>query len=302
MAGACYDLHYMCRIALGAALLRRRLFRLFIGVFARGRSLFGSFCAGTAPTRTGVHRDGLLSGALFAFNTPLLTRTAHLQAVHIYWLPLAFLAFQRLLTYRRARDAAWLGLCLIGAGLTSGTSWFSWRLRSASPRWCAHRISWGVRASGFCCGLRLRLAAVATVALLTLLVVLRPYVEAGYRRPPVAEAAEMTTALSSYLSSAAIVHYRSWSSGYFHTAPGILFPGVITLVLAGVAVCCRRCTAPRGTRRMLLAASVSSFPSARTHRSTPGHTRRFRHCKGFARFIASGSWWFSLSPRWPASA
>ena len=40
---------------LGAALLRRRLFRLFIGVFARRRSLFGSFCAGiaprTAPTR-----------------------------------------------------------------------------------------------------------------------------------------------------------------------------------------------------------------------------------------------------------
>ena len=33
---------------MGAALLRRRLFRLFIGVFARGRSLFGSFCAGPA--------------------------------------------------------------------------------------------------------------------------------------------------------------------------------------------------------------------------------------------------------------
>ena len=37
------------RSEMGAALLRRRLFRLFIGVFARGRSLFGSFCAGTAP-------------------------------------------------------------------------------------------------------------------------------------------------------------------------------------------------------------------------------------------------------------
>ena len=35
----------------GAALLRRGLFRLFIGVRARGRSLFGSLCAGTAPTR-----------------------------------------------------------------------------------------------------------------------------------------------------------------------------------------------------------------------------------------------------------
>ena len=43
---------------LGAALLRRRLFRLFIGVFARGRSLFGSFCAGTAPRTapTGLFR------------------------------------------------------------------------------------------------------------------------------------------------------------------------------------------------------------------------------------------------------
>ena len=37
------------QLELGAALLRRRLFRLFIGVFARRRSLFGSFCAGTAP-------------------------------------------------------------------------------------------------------------------------------------------------------------------------------------------------------------------------------------------------------------
>ena len=33
----------------GVALLRRWLFRLFIGFFARGRTLFGSFCAGTAP-------------------------------------------------------------------------------------------------------------------------------------------------------------------------------------------------------------------------------------------------------------
>ena len=43
---------------LGAALLRRRLFHLFMGVFARGRSLFGSFCAGTAPRTapTGLFR------------------------------------------------------------------------------------------------------------------------------------------------------------------------------------------------------------------------------------------------------
>ena len=40
---------------MGVALLRRPFFRLFIGIFARGRFLFCSFCAGTelrtAPTR-----------------------------------------------------------------------------------------------------------------------------------------------------------------------------------------------------------------------------------------------------------
>ena len=35
--------------ATGVALLRRWLFRLFIGFFARGRTFFGSFCAATAP-------------------------------------------------------------------------------------------------------------------------------------------------------------------------------------------------------------------------------------------------------------
>ena len=43
------------RISRGVALLRRPFFRLFIGIFARGRFLFCSFCAGTelrtAPTR-----------------------------------------------------------------------------------------------------------------------------------------------------------------------------------------------------------------------------------------------------------
>ena len=48
----------MSTFEMGAALLRRRLFHLFMGVFARGRSLFGSFCAGTAPRTapTGLFR------------------------------------------------------------------------------------------------------------------------------------------------------------------------------------------------------------------------------------------------------
>ena len=66
------------------------------------------------------HHASLLSGAPFAFSTLFLTRVAHLQALHAYWLPLALLCFHRLLTQRRNMDAGWLALCVIGAVLTSG--------------------------------------------------------------------------------------------------------------------------------------------------------------------------------------
>ena len=198
---------------------------------------------------TGDHRAGLLAGALFSFSTVLLTRVAHLQAVHAYWLPLAFLAFHGVVTRRRAMDAVGLGACVVGAALTSGylVVFVTFALGAAAL----------ARAPAFCGrdGVRrlLQLGVAAAVSLLTLLVVLRPYLDLAYSRPPVLEAAELSTALSSYLASAAIVHYETWSNGYFHGAPGALFPGVVTLVLAAVAIGRRRRVVPRGTRRMLLA-------------------------------------------------
>ena len=206
-------------------------------------------------TWTGDRRAGLLAGALFAFSTVFLTRVAHLQALHAYWLPLAFLAFHRLLTQRRARDAAWLGSCVLGAALTSGylVVFVCFALGAAAlARAREFRGRDGVR-------LLLRLAAAAAVTLAVLFVVLRPYVRAGHQRPPAVEAAELATALSSYLASSAKLHYESWSGSYYHSAPGTLFPGVVTLALAGVAVLRRRSAAPRGTRRMLVAVAGAGF-------------------------------------------
>ena len=201
---------------------------------------------------TGDFRAGLLSGALFAFTTALLTRSAHIQGIHIYWLPLAFLAFQRLTEHRRPRDAAWLGLCVIGAALTSGylvVFVFFALCAAALARANAFRGHQGARLLQ-----QLGLAAVGTIAIL--LVVLWPYLQAGHERPPVAEAADLATALGSYLASGAVFHYESWSADYNRSSPGTLFPGVVTLVLATVAVCQRRRMAPLGARRMLLAAAA----------------------------------------------
>ena len=52
---------------------------------------------------SGDHWAGLLAGALLAYSTPMLTRLPHLQALHIYSLPLACLALDRLLVRRRWR-------------------------------------------------------------------------------------------------------------------------------------------------------------------------------------------------------
>ena len=200
-------------------------------------------------TWTGDHRAGLLSGALFAFSSVFLTRVAHLQALHAYWLPLALIAFHRLMMHRRTRDAAWLGLCVLGAALTSGYLVVFVFFALAAAAAVRAREFWlrdGVR-------LVLRLGAVAAVTLVVLLVVLHPYMQVPYQRPPVAEATEIATAFSSYLSSAARLHYETWSADYYHSAPGTLFPGVVTLVLACAALLRRRSTAPRGVRRMLMA-------------------------------------------------
>src|SRR6187549_47271 len=47
-------------------------------------------------TWTGSFLAGLAAGSLFAFNTHTLTRFAHVQGLHIYGLPLALLAIDRL--------------------------------------------------------------------------------------------------------------------------------------------------------------------------------------------------------------
>ena len=201
------------------------------------------------------HYAGLLSGALFAFSTVFLTRVAHLQALHAYWLPLALLSFHRLLTRRRTMDAGWLALCVIGAALTSGylVVFVAFALGAAALARGREFLRRGA------VGLLVRLSAAAAITLAVLLVLMSPYVQAGYQRPPVAEAGDLTTALSSYLSSATRLHYETWSGNFYRSAPGTLFPGVVVLALAAVALLRRESVAARGTRRILVAVAVAGF-------------------------------------------
>jgi hypothetical protein len=83
--------------------------------------VLGGWAMTTVITRwTGNWLAGLVSGSLLAFNAHTMSRLTHVQALHNYYLPLALLACDNVLTLRRWRDAAATGGLLALQGLTSG--------------------------------------------------------------------------------------------------------------------------------------------------------------------------------------
>ena len=69
---------------------------------------------------TGDRAAGLVTGSLFAFNTHMLTRMAHVQGIHAWGLPLALLAADRIVVHGRWRDAIWLAVWMAAMAGTSG--------------------------------------------------------------------------------------------------------------------------------------------------------------------------------------
>lgn len=195
---------------------------------------------------TGDPWAGLLAGAVVAFSTALLTRIPHLQILHLYPLPLALLALDRLLRHGRTRHAVWLAACVAGAALTSGylAVYVVVALGSAL---LARAPDLRSRP-----GVLLRLSAAALATLAVLYAVLHPYLELQVQRSAPADAASIGSALLSYLKTAANLHYELWSHALWPRAPRALFPGAVALALAAAALLARPC-APRGVRRMLLA-------------------------------------------------
>ena len=201
---------------------------------------------------TGDPWAGLIAGALLAFSTALLTRLAHLQVLHLYPLPLALLALDRLIRRGRTRDAAWLGGWVLCAALTSG--YLAVYVTTALGAALLARIPdlWNRRGAGAL----VRLAAAAGVTLAAIYTLLHPYLERQVGRPPTADARDIPAALATYLATAADLHYALWSDVFFAAAPRALFPGFVALALAGAALA-TRAVAPRGVRRLLLAVALA---------------------------------------------
>ena len=174
----------------------------------------------------------LVAGAAFAFNTHMLMRLAHLQAMHAYGLPLALLAADRLLTRNgRIRDALWLAFWTTSMAYTSG--YF------AVFACFVIAVAAIVRAPEWIPNARRVLPRCAIAAVLTLLAVVplslpyRRVADEQHMVRSLENVSEYSATLPVYFASAGRVHRWLWSSGDHQDA---FFPGATVFALGVCAL------------------------------------------------------------------
>ena len=183
---------------------------------------------------TGDRAAGLVTGSLFAFNTHMLTRMAHIQGIHAWGLPLALLAADRIVVHGRWRDAIWLAVWMAAMAGTSGylvvfaAIMIAVVVVTRVPDW-RHRAVAVV----------LRFILATVLAAVAILPVYLPYRRLGKTmgmNRPLETVAEFSASVTGYLATAGRLHSWLWSSRFIGNPVDLFFPGVLVLVLAGLAI------------------------------------------------------------------
>jgi hypothetical protein len=213
---------------------------------------------------TGDRAAALLTGSMFAFNTHTLTRLAHVQGLHIYGLPLALLAADRVITGTGRRAWLWLAVWMTVMAYTSGylvvfaVIMIAVALAARVPEW------WG-RVTAVVSSFALA-AAAATAAILPLYIPYRRVARSEHMVRPLEAVLEYSATLKGYLAAAGTIHFSTWSGAFFKDPVDSFFPGVIVITLAIVAVARisrdRRDPDPaaaRGRMRMLIAIAAAGL-------------------------------------------
>jgi hypothetical protein len=251
--------HLFVQALIGAPLLWAGVPTLVVHnlLILAGFALTGWVMALVMRRWTGSWTAGIVAGMILAFNSHSLSRIAHLQAVHVEFLPLAMLALDRLLAAPRVRSALKLALAFVlqsltsnylltfmtfgmaGAGLSRANEWLG------KGRW---------RTFGF-------IALAAVIALVALAPFLLPYVQAkqaqGLSRS-LEETSRYAASWQDYFSAVGNIHYRTWSAPFWRGEGAPLFPGFVAILLAGVT-CMTGIAWRNRAARMWLALGVAGF-------------------------------------------
>lgn len=187
----------------------------------------------------------LVAASAFAFNTHLLVRLAHLQALHAYGLPLALVATDRLLVHHRMQDAFWLALWMTAMAYTSG-HFLIFATVMIAVAILARPGDWVRRPLQVLPPFALAAALTATAILPLSIPYRRVTIEQGLVRT-LENVSDYSATLKGYLASAGRLHFYTWSEDLFRSEIEAFFPGVAVLALSVVAVILvwRRLGAPK---------------------------------------------------------
>ena len=237
---------------------------------------------------TGSVAAGLVAGCLYAFNAHLLTRFAHLQAMHTEFLPGVLFAFDRLLQKPGRPVAVVFGALFVLQALCSNYTMVllatallaalivrpePWR-RDSARVW-------------------LTLAAAAAAAALVLLPFLLPYERIRTERhlAPLDEVQLYSATWRDYLTTAGRLHLKLWASSFFGDRTS-LFPGIVGSVLTAAAVASG--LAWRDARaRMALAFGIVGFALS-FGPALPGYAWLYTHIPLLQGIRAAARWGYLL--------
>jgi hypothetical protein len=208
---------------------------------------------------TGDPVAGMLAATVFAFNSHTLTRLPHVQAVHLYGLPLALLAADRLVIGLRTRDALWLAAWMAVLACTSGYL-VVFGIVMIAIAVAARAADWLPRAARATAVFGIAAAASAAAMLPVSLPYLRVAREAHMVRS-LEDAASYSATLTNYIAAAGSLHMATWSAHFFDGPMDAFFPGFLALALGGVALAAGvtgRGADPIARRRVLMLVAIAA--------------------------------------------
>lgn len=176
---------------------------------------------------------GLAAGMIFGFNAHTLARIPHLQAQHVEFLPLALAALDEVLrtpdVRQTARLAGWFALQALASVYLFVFSAVALAAAAlARPEWYLRRERTKVAA---------HLALAGLLAAIVLFPYLLPYWQLSrdnWFSRSLEQAAQYSGSWRDYLATPGRLHFAWWSHRWWE-GDG-LFPGVVALLLAGVAI------------------------------------------------------------------
>ena len=190
----------------------------------------------TIEAWTGSLAAGLLAGSAFAFNTHTLTRLPHVQAAHIYGLPVALLALDRVITGGSVRAALALAAAMTLMAYTSGYL-VVFAVVALAVALAVRIREWIPRARAVVT----QLAIAAVVTALAIAPVYLPYRRVArdqHMLRTLDVVREYSATPAGYLAAAGRVHFATWSHPFFDNPVDSFFPGVTLLLLsiAGITI------------------------------------------------------------------